>query len=44
MPHDVTPVVQWMHIDGDMVVARSVGDDGVTRVKRYRLLLPGGGG
>jgi hypothetical protein len=31
-----------MHVEGDMVVARSVGEAGVTRVKLCRLVLPGG--
>lgn len=40
LPDDVTPVPQWMHVDGDMLIARSQQDDGVIRVKRFRIVLP----
>lgn len=43
LPDDIIPVVQWMHIDGDMLIARSQADDGVLRVKRFRIVLPGEG-
>ena len=41
LPDDITPVQWWMHVDGDMVIARAQEEDGVVRVKRHRLALPG---
>lgn len=42
LPDDITPVPQWIHVDGDMLIARSQQDDGVVRVKRLRIVLPEG--
>jgi hypothetical protein len=42
LPDDITPVPQWIHVDGDMLIARSQQDDGVVRVKRFRIVLPEG--
>lgn len=40
LPDDVLPVAQRLHIDGDRVLAVSVDEQGVSRVKRFRLVLP----
>jgi hypothetical protein len=40
LPDDVTPVPQSMHVDGDMLIARSADADGVVRVKRFRIVVP----
>ena len=39
MPDDIAPFAQWMHVDGEMLVARSL-QNGVFRVKRFRIVLP----
>lgn len=41
LPEDVVPVPQWLHPEGDMLIARSQDDQGVARVKRFRILRPG---
>lgn len=40
LPDDVTPVPQWLHADGDRLIARSQDEDGVVRVKRFRVVRP----
>lgn len=40
LPDEVIPFSQWMHIDGDTLIARALADDGGHRVKRFRIVLP----
>jgi hypothetical protein len=40
LPDDVSPVPQWMHADGDLLIAQSLDQDGVMRVKRFRIVRP----
>ncbi len=43
VPGDLVPVPQWMHAEQDLLIARSEDDEGILRVKRYRILRPGSG-
>ena len=40
MPPEIRPYQLGLYVNRDMVVANTEDEDGVVRVKRYRLVLP----